>query len=125
MGLTRDFFSQPIVIPCTILNSQLLEGELSQVQEKLFFKLRRETNSDSAAAAMASIIGLNGSPELRFTRFCNLLAEPPMGFEDFPMDDKPLSERASEYFAGAEFEPIVRAVMIFYDRALYPAELFG
>lgn len=125
MAINRDFFSKPIVIPCTVLNSELLEGQLSQVQEKLYFTLRREKSADSTGSSIVALVEGQSLEAIRFTRFCNLLTQPPVGFDDFPTDARHISERAKEYFASDDFEPIIRAVMIFYDRALYPLELFG
>lgn len=125
MGLTKKSYLALIEIPVTITNPKKLKGgKIEHIQEKCLFKLRRETNADTNGLAMASAVGAKVPFDLLFVRFCHLLAEPPVGFDDFPTDDRPMEERAREYFAEPEYLIIVRLVMAFYNRILFPAELF-
>jgi nitrogenase molybdenum-iron protein alpha/beta subunit len=46
-------------------------------------------------------------------------------FDDFPTDDRPLSERAFEYFGHEGLQNIVRCVMEQYHASLMPLELLN
>lgn len=127
-GFSRSFFTT-IEIPCTLENAQEAGGVWSNIEAKLLFRFRREKLSDSESLTMsqvvASALGIDVTQELLFNRFCFLLSEIPVGFNDFPTDESiPLEERAREYFGHDCFELMIRAVMLQYGNRLIPKELF-
>lgn len=158
MGLTKDFFTQPIPVPCTLSQTVVGEdGSITTTQETLLFLLRREEQKEADLAAQASILNPVSEHENRLVRFSGLLTEAPRGLDDFPLstaefqgrykdkldnipagtpvdeaaqvlrvviDNRPVAERALEYFRPKDYEVLIRSVMVFYDRAAYPAELF-
>lgn len=126
MGLTRDFFEQPIPVPITLLKNTVSDDKVvSQEKINMVFLLRREKNHEATEAAIASIVG-NGanSAEVKLARFCNLLIEEPTGIDDFPKDERELKERAKDYFTGEQYEGLIRAIMIFYEQSTTPLEAY-
>jgi hypothetical protein len=126
MGIDKNFFSKPIPVPITFLKNTVNEkGEVIQEKVTMLFLLRREKNKEATEYAIASILG-NGAnaEELKLAHFCNLLIEAPTGFDDFPDDDRELKERAKEYFSGEQYEPLIRAIMIFYEQSTTPLEAY-
>ncbi len=118
MGIKRDFFTKPIVVPITLLNNRHNEdGSVSQERMKITFTLRREKYREVVENAIASILNADMIDDFRLHQFCNLLIEAPAGFDDFPNDGRELRERARDYFSGEEFEPLIRAVMVFYEQS--------
>lgn len=125
MGLTRDFFEQPIPVPITLLKNTVDDnGDVSQEKVKLLFYLRREKNREQTEYAIASILG-NGknADELKLAQFCNLLVAEPTGFDDFPKEGD-LKDRAMEYFSGEQWQPLIRAIIIFYEQSTTPLEAY-
>lgn len=126
MGITKDFFSKPVVIPITLIENIINEetGEIEQSKIRLLFTLRRETHAEATEAAVQSVLQPETIGEVRFKQFCNLLQCEPSGFDDFPKDERPLRDRAKEYFTGDQYEPMIRTIMLFYEQATTPLEAY-
>lgn len=127
MGINRSFFEQPIPVPITLLkNTVNPDNTVSQEKVATLFILRREKNSEATQYAIASILG-NGSnsAELKLAQFCNLLIADPIGYDDFPKDERELKERAKDYFGGEQYQGLIRAIMLFYERSTTPLEAYG
>lgn len=121
-GITRGFFSQPIIVPCSFVETFIEDGKARQELRETFFSFKRETQGDSEASAIASV---NGNAQAnRLTRFCILLTEAPSGYVDFPSDERPLPERVAEYFGGDEMAVLVKGVLETYDRLKLPLEFY-
>jgi hypothetical protein len=118
--VTKDFFKTNIKLPCTL---RRFEG--AEVTEyKTFFELRRQTQGEADELAKQFRIEEVTEDILRLKRLAMLLIAPPEGFGDFPDDKRPLAERAFEYFNDENLNEVVRVVMVQYDKAAYPAEVF-
>lgn len=124
MGIDTNFFSQPIIIPCTFVRTEIAEGEFREIKETVYFSFRRETKGDTDNAAIFEAIGRTVE-SVRLARFCALLLKEPQGILDFPKDERALPERANEYFSRDFWQPAIQIVMSKYDQLLYPAELYG
>jgi hypothetical protein len=57
-------------------------------------------------------------------RFCKLLVSEPEGFDDFPKDDRPLSERAREYFSDTDMDYFVSDAIEVYQEVVSPRGFF-
>lgn len=57
-------------------------------------------------------------------RFCDFLIAEPGGFDDFPKDERKLSDRAREYFGPDDMQDFVNDAMNRYWEVVYPAEFF-
>lgn len=96
------------------------DGQRKQI--KCIFTFRRRYNSEAKAESGAAVIAEASLSNV--DRLAKLLIEPPTGFDDFPMDDRPLEERVRDYFNDPDMQSFVTYAMEgFYLRAL-PAELF-
>lgn len=125
MGLTKDFFTKPIPVPCTLRKTVVDEvGNITTTDETLLFLLRREEQQEVDNSAQASILHTSSESDIRLARFSELLTAEPAGLDDFPRDERPLAERAKEYFGYKCFDVLIRSAMVYYDKAAYPAELF-
>ncbi len=125
MGITKDFFTQPVVIPITLIRNEPQEdGTISQSNVRLLFTLRREKHAEMTQAAIASVLGTGTMAEIKLQQFCNLLTVEPSGLDDFPGDERELRERAKEYFSGDNFESLVRTIMLFYEQSTTPLEAY-
>lgn len=123
MGIDLNFFTKPILIPCTFIRTEVEAEEFREIKETVYFSFRRETKGDTDNAAILKTIG--GEVEsVRLARFCSLLCEEPKGVLDFPSDSRPLFERAKEYFSPEFWRPAIQIVMGRYDQLLYPVELY-
>lgn len=118
--INRDFFAKPIVVLVKIRGTREDDEGAVEVDETIRFYLRREKVRDAQAALIARMTGELEPAELRLKRFANLLSDVPAEFSDFPVDERPLRERAEEYFAGEYFEMLVFGVMTQYDRITDP-----
>jgi hypothetical protein len=119
--ISKDFFLQPIPIPLTLLKNTVNDDStVTQESVNVLFLLRRETNRERGQYEMARMLAKESESEPRLARFANLLTNVPTGFEGFPDNDRPLKERALEYFAGEGFEALILAIMIHYDQATTP-----
>lgn len=126
MGITKSLFTGHIVLPCTIREQVAGEGgaDVQTIDHPGRFTLRRQTQKEADELAAQNLTANESADTLRLKRLALLLIEPPEGFDDFPTDDRPLGDRVMEYFTGDEMAGVVRTVLLQYDRALYPVELF-
>lgn len=126
MGITKALFTGNITLPCTIREQVTgADGESVQtVDHAGRFTLRRQTQKEADELAAQNLTANESADTLRLKRLALLLVDPPEGFDDFPTDERPLGDRVMEYFTGDEMAGVVRTVLLQYDRALYPVELF-
>ena len=127
MGLTRDYFVKPIPISCTIQERVEKDGAVELVDHNVLFHLRRESDAQANGASVATALFeklQNDGANILFERFCQHLAIEPKGFDDFPTDERPLQDRAREYFEPYGFQELIVYVMGVYNRAQAPVELF-
>lgn len=121
MGLTRNFFTQPILVAITFRETVEKDGQHETVDYPVSFKMNRETVGQRNAIEVAA--GLFNDKD-NFERFCRQLAEPPKGIDDFPGGDSPLQERARQYFAPEGYKDLIQYVLMEVERAQKPVEFF-
>lgn len=126
--LTRDYFTKPLPIGCTTRKQTVNEkNEIEYEDVKIIFYLNRETvaqmNGQSIFVAMIQKQAEEGYP-IVFERFCQQMGAEPVGFEDFPKDERPLVERAREYFAPEGFTDLILWAMEEFRRIQNPSDLF-
>lgn len=125
MGLTKEYFLTPVRVPYTLRRYLDGGGQPRAENHTLWFEIRRESQDEADDLAKATMLGDRPKSALEVERFCRLLASAPVGLEDFPQgEDAPLEERALQYFSDPCFAAMVRTVLNFYERAVYPSELF-
>ena len=121
MGITKSFFSEPIIIGVTLRKSVKTKDGVEVKEYPAVFTMNRETVDLVKSAQVAASI-FNTSDNL--ARFCALLACPPEGFDDFPKGKKSLEERALEYFGGGRWDALIQHVVMEVERAQRPVEFF-
>jgi hypothetical protein len=73
MGLNKDFFTKPILVPCTLSKTIVNEnGDVSTTEEKMLFSLRREKQGEADSLAKEAILNTVPEREIRLARFCGL-----------------------------------------------------
>lgn len=121
MGLTRDFFTSPILVPVTLRRTVEKEGGFETVDYQVIFKMNRESVADKNNLAISASLF---DSQNNLARFCKQLDTEPKGIEDFPTGDKPLQERALEYFAPEGYADLIQYVLMEVERAQKPLEFF-
>jgi hypothetical protein len=121
MGLTRDFFTKPIIVPVTFRFSVPTKKGVTTKDFLIIFEMIRETVEQKNSQAVASSLFSDSN---NFDRFCKQLAKEPQGIDDFPKGDSPLEERAREYFAPEGYRDLIQHVVMEVERAQKPSEFF-
>ncbi len=83
---------------------------------KFEFTFRRQKQAESDKAELENTTTLD--------TFSRLLKTEPIGFDDFPRDERSLEIRVKEYFAGEDMKDFVFHSMERYWRFALPAEFF-
>jgi hypothetical protein len=121
MGITKSFFNSPVIVPVTLRQKVEKDGEFYDVDHQIVFVMNRETVAQRNGAAVAASL-FNSSDNLQ--RFSKMLAVEPKGIDDFPKDERALSERALEYFEGEGYNDLLQYVVMEVERAQKPLEFF-
>lgn len=122
MGITKTFFSKPIIVPITLRQTVREGGEVKEVEYQAIFTLNRETVGQRNDLQVAASL-FDSADNL--ARFCRMLACEPEGFDDFPKNKKrSLEERALEYFSGGGWDSLINYVVLEVERAQKPVEFF-
>jgi hypothetical protein len=121
MGITKSFFSAPIIVPVTLRQTVREDGDVKEVEYPAVFTLNRETVGQRNDLQVAASL-FDSADNL--ARFCRMLAVEPEGFDDFPKGDKPLEARALEYFSGGGWDSLINYVVLEVERAQKPVEFF-
>src|SRR5690242_15143061 len=121
LGLTRDFFTKPIVVPVTF-REYIPKGRRVNTRDHLIvFEMRRETVAEINSRAVAACLFSDSD---NYKRFCRMLAKEPEGIIDFPKEGGTLEERALEYFAPEGYRDLIQHVVMEVERAQKPQEFF-
>lgn len=120
-GLTKASFNKPIPVQCTMRERTIVDGRVEVVEKVAIFSLNREAQAEKNSVVVAAALFDDAS---NFERFVKQLASEPMGFDDFPNDERPLEERAREYFSDGNYKDLIKFVVMEFDRAQHPVELF-
>lgn len=84
------------------------------------FPMRRqssgEADHDKAALSAGQMTDID--------RFSKLLVSEPVGFDDFPADERPIAERAKEYFSDEEISYFVTDALAAYGEVISPRAFF-
>lgn len=127
MGFSKETVSR-IVVSLSYLQADPTTGETIRDEQgnathnKCVFAFRRRTNGEAKEAARDAVAG--SAPASVVDRVAALLIEAPTGFDDFPMDDRPLAERVREYFNDPDLLPFLDHALTAYMTRALPAELF-
>lgn len=124
MGLTKNFFTAPVILPITFRANVETKNGIETVDYPVVLRVNRESVGQRNGIEVAASL-LNDSDNLE--RFCKLLASDPEGIDDFPKapeDDRPLEIRAREYFAGPVYTELINYVVLEVERAQKPVEFF-
>jgi hypothetical protein len=121
MGITKTFFNAPIIVPVTLRKTVREGDEFKQVDYPAVFTMNRQTVGQRNNLEVAK--NLYNAPA-NLLLFCQMLVCEPEGFDDFPKDEKPLEERALEYFSGSGWGEIINHVVLEVERAQRPVEFF-
>ncbi|MGA9768400.1 MAG: hypothetical protein WBV94_05120 [Blastocatellia bacterium] len=84
------------------------------------FPMRRQSNGEADQDKAAQ----SASQLSEIDRFCKLLADEPEGFDDFPKDERPISERAKEYFSDDDLSYFVADALAAYGEVVSPRAFF-
>ncbi|HST20531.1 MAG TPA: hypothetical protein VLR90_05415 [Blastocatellia bacterium] len=84
------------------------------------FPMRRQTSGE----ADQDMAALSAGQLTELDRFCKLLVSEPKGFGDFPNDERPISERAKEYFSDEDIRYFVSDAMTAYKEVASPRAFF-
>jgi hypothetical protein len=84
------------------------------------FPMRRQTSGEADQDRTA----LSAGQLTDLDRFCKLLVGEPVGFDDFPQDERPLAERAREYFSDGELSYFVSDALTAYGEVVSPRAFF-
>lgn len=96
------------------------EDEFTTERFEVVFTLNRETVRQQNGISVAASLFSDAD---NYERFCNLLAIEPEGVDDFPRDERPLKERAREYFAEG-YRDLIQYVIMEVEKASKPLQLF-
>jgi hypothetical protein len=121
MGLTKDFFTKPILVTATFRQQEQTANGAEFVDYPASFLMNRESVGQRNGVAVAASLFNDAD---NFERFCKLLASEPQGFDDFPKDDTPLEKRAREYFGTGGYRDLIQYVVMEVERAQKPIEFF-
>lgn len=121
MGLTKAFFSCPIIVPFTFRQRVKTESGIEDQDFLILFTFNRETVGQQNGLNIAASLFNDGD---NYERFCRQLATEPEGIDDFPKDQRSLYERAREYFAGGDYTELIRYAVMEVERAQKPLEFF-
>jgi hypothetical protein len=121
MGITKSFFSEPIIVGVTLHKSVKSKSGVEVKKYPAVFTMNRETVNQRNDLEIAASLFDNTE---NLSRFCRMLATEPEGFDDFPKGKKPLEERALEYFGGGGWDSLINHVVLEVERAQKPLEFF-
>lgn len=121
MGITKAFFSAPIIVPFTFRQRVKTENGIEDRDFPVLFTFNRESVGQQNHLNIATSL-FNDSDN--FERFCRQLATEPEGIDDFPNDGRSLYERARDYFAGGDYMELIRYAVLEVERAQKPLEFF-
>ena len=97
------------------------DGPTVETYDVYTFPCRRRKNAEAKAAA-GEVVLSELPPNV--VKLAGLLIEEPTGFDDFPSDERPLDERALEYFSDPDMEVFATHAVSQYYRLTMPEELF-
>ena len=124
MGLTKAFFSAPVIVPVTFRVTVESDGKIETRDFQVVLRMKRETAGQVNALSRVASLFDDGD---NLDRFCRQLATEPDGIDDFPKapeDERPLEIRAREYFAGDAYTALVQYVVMEVEKAQKPLEFF-
>lgn len=122
MGITKTFFTAPIIVPLTF--RQRVADKSGGFENKDFpvvFTFNRESDGQQNGLKVAASLFSDSD---NFERFCRQLAVEPQGIDDFPKEGGTLYERAKAYFSDGDFTELIRFVVMEVERAQKPLEFF-
>lgn len=120
MGLTKTFFTDPIIVPLTFRQKVRTEEGIEDKDFQIILTFNRESVGQQNGLKVAASLFSDGD---NFERFCRQLATEPEGIDDFPKEGS-LYERAASYFSGPGYTELIRYVVLEVERAQKPLEFF-
>jgi hypothetical protein len=95
-------------------------GRRIQTKFRFPFLISRKADADLYEAERA----LGGGKKFTdLDKLARLLLREPEGFDDFPIDERPLADRVREYFAG-DMEGWASDALVYRTNLIYPTPLF-
>lgn len=132
VSIPVDFFNRPIPIRFAIPDYiQHEDGSIEIVQRVAQVDLKRSKNGQINMLTYAALVSIGKAPtpdddETKLMHLCNLIEGEPQGFDGFPIDARPVKERAFEYLK--ERLPgsmqIVDSILEWYGSETNPTRIF-
>ncbi|MCI0485031.1 MAG: hypothetical protein L0229_00245 [Blastocatellia bacterium] len=123
-GLSKELLGRvPVKLSYTVIDDDGNEREHGckiVLRRRTFDEIRAEARDQAAAEEKGETLDEPRPAE----RIAQLIIAEPEGFTDFPTDERPVPERAREYFSDPVMEAIGDQIVGRYVALSYPRELF-